>query len=198
MAIFYSKSTGGFYDDAIHTGNQIPKDVVSVSADQYQALLEGQAQGKLITADANGNPVLSDPPAPSLADVQATALKTIDADAETLRSVYITANSGQVATYILKYNEATAYKTAGYTGDVPGLVQSEVDATGDTPQAAADSIIAQYEAWSALAASIETIRRKAKIAVSAATTADDVNTAVTTAQAGFAQIQSSAGSAASN
>lgn len=192
MALFYSKSTGGFYDDTIHSAAQIPADAVSITEAQHQALLAGQSDGQLIQADSNGIPTLVAPPAPALTDVQANALKSIDADAETLRGKYITANSGQVATYLMKYSEATAFQTAGYTGTVPGLVQSEVDATGQTAQQAADSILAQYAAWSSLAASIETARRKAKIAVNAATSTDSVNTAISTATTAFAAIDAAA------
>ena len=193
MALFYSKSTGGFYDDTIHTAAQIPSDAVAITEAQHQALLAGQADGQLITAGSDGKPVLTDPPAPALVDVQANALKTIDAEAEVLRGKYITANSGQVATYLMKQAEASAFKTAGYTGDVPGLVQAEADATGSTAKAAADAILAQYAAWSALAAAIETARRKAKIAVGAAATVDAVNSAVSTATAAFSAIETQAG-----
>ena len=66
--MFYSKSTGGFYDTAIH-GNNIPADAVEITADEHAALLEGQSAGKLIQAAANGRPVLVDPPKPTAAEV---------------------------------------------------------------------------------------------------------------------------------
>jgi hypothetical protein len=184
MALFYSKSTGGFYDDSIHTAAQIPSDAVAITEVQHQALLTGQSAGKLITADANGNPILVDPPAPPLADVQARSLAALDDAAEVLRGKFITANSGQVATYLLKQNQAAAFKAANYTGTVPGLVQAEADATGDTAKVSCDTILAQYDLWCTLAASIET----------AATTVDAVNSAVSSAQAAFAQIETQAGS----
>lgn len=192
MSLFYSKSTGGFYDDGIHTASQIPNDAVSITESMHQALLDGQSSGKTISSDASGNPILVDQPAPALADVQAGALTSIDAAAEVLRGKFITANSGQVATYLMKQAEASAYKTAGYTGDVPGLVQAESDATGSTTKVAADAILAQYAAWSSLAAAIEVARRKGKIAVSAATTVDAVNSAVATATAAFEVIATQA------
>lgn len=191
MSIFYSKSQGGFYDDSVHP--TLPSDAVEITTTQWQTLLEGQSQGQQIVGDANGNPILQAYPAPALADVKTAALRQIDSDAETLRGLYITANSGQIATYIMKFNDASAFKTAGYAGTVPGLVQSEMAATGQTAQQAADAIIAQYMAWNTLAASIETVRRKAKVAVGAAADSAGVQTAVTTAETGFAQIQQAAG-----
>ena len=62
--MFYSKTTGGFYDTAIH-GDNIPTDAVEITANQHRELIEGQSQGKRITADENGFPVLADPPTPN-------------------------------------------------------------------------------------------------------------------------------------
>lgn len=193
MSLFYSKSTGGFYDDSIHSATQIPTDAVPITEAVWQALLAGQSEGQTIVADANGNPILQAPPALTLLQVQTAALTSIDAAAEVLRAQYITANSGQVATYILKYNEASVFQAAGFEGAVPALVQSEVAATGSTAEVAAQSILAQYAAWSSLAASIETVRRTAKVAVNAAPDAPTVATAVATATTGFAAIQTAAG-----
>lgn len=62
--MFYSKSTGGFYTREIH-GDNIPADAVEITSEQHSELIEGQSQGKLIQADANGRPVLADPPPPT-------------------------------------------------------------------------------------------------------------------------------------
>jgi hypothetical protein len=57
--MFYSKSTNGFYDKAIH-GDAIPTDAIEITNEQYDSLFKGQSEGKQITADENGNPVLID------------------------------------------------------------------------------------------------------------------------------------------
>lgn len=57
--MFYSKTTGGFYDTAIH-GDNIPSDAVEITAEQHAALLEGQSQGQQIVGDESGHPVLTD------------------------------------------------------------------------------------------------------------------------------------------
>jgi len=59
--MFYSKSTGGFYDVRFH-GNNIPADAVEITIEEHAALLDGQRQGKLIAADGDGRPVLQDQP----------------------------------------------------------------------------------------------------------------------------------------
>ncbi|MDG6328042.1 DUF4376 domain-containing protein, partial [Glaesserella parasuis] len=57
MTIYYKN---GFYDDS--HGGFVPEGACEISAETYRLLLEGQAQGKLIIADDEGNPILSEPP----------------------------------------------------------------------------------------------------------------------------------------
>jgi hypothetical protein len=63
MTFFYSKKDGGFYVSEIHT--TMPDDVVEISEDHWKSLLEDQGNGKIISADSNGNPVTVDPPQPT-------------------------------------------------------------------------------------------------------------------------------------
>lgn len=58
MTIYFKN---GFYDDTL---GSIPEGAVAVRAEEYAALLAGQAQGGQIAADADGKPVLT-PPRPS-------------------------------------------------------------------------------------------------------------------------------------
>ena len=59
--MFFSKSTGGFYDAAIH-GDNIPSDAVEITDEKYAELLSGNSSGKNISADNDGNPILVDSP----------------------------------------------------------------------------------------------------------------------------------------
>lgn len=70
--MLYSKQTGGFYDHAIH-GDNIPDDAVEITQEQHAALLQGQSDGRLITADENGFPILVDPPGPTPEQLSARA-----------------------------------------------------------------------------------------------------------------------------
>jgi len=54
--MFFSKKTNGFYSEEIH-GNNMPDDVVEITAEQHIELLEKQAEGHKITADENGFPI---------------------------------------------------------------------------------------------------------------------------------------------
>ncbi len=60
--MFYSKNTGGFYDSKIH-GKNIPADAIEVPDQLYAELFAGQSDGRQITSDADGYPILVDRPA---------------------------------------------------------------------------------------------------------------------------------------
>ena len=64
---FYSASTGGFYTSDINP--VMPADVVEITEEYYQSLLEGQSNGQQIVADAQGYPILITPvPVPPTAE----------------------------------------------------------------------------------------------------------------------------------
>ncbi|MFU2050600.1 hypothetical protein [Bordetella hinzii] len=58
--MLFSKSTGGFYSPDIH-GGAIPDDAVEITEQEYAALMDGQATGKVIVADSDGRPILANP-----------------------------------------------------------------------------------------------------------------------------------------
>lgn len=61
--IKYSALTNGFYDSDIHS--ELPADAIEITTDEYQSLLNGQSNGKIISADSDGKPVLTDPSEPT-------------------------------------------------------------------------------------------------------------------------------------
>ena len=62
--MFFSKTTNGFYDPEIH-GENIPEDAVAITQERHAELMAGQSAGKIISADKNGRPILTDPPPPT-------------------------------------------------------------------------------------------------------------------------------------
>ncbi len=60
MSIYFSKTTGGFYDPAIH-GSAIPADAVEISTEAHTELLAAQSAGKVIVGDKKGLPQAVDP-----------------------------------------------------------------------------------------------------------------------------------------
>lgn len=79
--MFYSSSTNGFYAHPIH-GINMPDDVVEIDDATHAALLQGQAEGKIISADGNGYPVLIDAPPASVSDIAAGRIAALSADCE--------------------------------------------------------------------------------------------------------------------
>jgi len=105
-------------------------------------------------------------------------LRQIDQAAGHARTRYITSTSGQEATYLAKAEQATAYKAAGYpdpcsTAIYP-FIALESTALSMSPATLADSILTERDAWLQKGAQIEAVRRGAKVAISAATTYNDM------------------------
>lgn len=192
--MFYSKSTGGFYDIEIH-GDEIPEDAVNITAAEHAALFDAQSQGKRI-ADAGGFPIAVDRPPLALADAQSAALLAIDNAAGSARARYITVVNGQAETYIAKATDAERYKAAGYPdtqiGNYP-WVRAKAQALSATPtavdyQTATDLILSTRDAWVAKGTLIEIARERGKAGALAASIAAEVEAARATAISALSQI----------
>lgn len=61
---FYSKSTGCTYLDSIHSG-QMPPDAVPITEERYLEVIANPPTDKVRGHDAEGLPILIDPPPPS-------------------------------------------------------------------------------------------------------------------------------------
>ncbi|MBB4858254.1 hypothetical protein HNO88_001573 [Novosphingobium chloroacetimidivorans] len=92
---------------------------------------------------------------------------SIDADADKVRSMFITNTPGQMATYLQKEAEARRV-LAGDTSDTVFL-SAEAAAIGVSVADLAAEVVAQADQWRPLGAAIEAARRKAKVAVANAT-----------------------------
>lgn len=64
---YYAPSTHGFYISGIFLG-VMPEDAREITEARHTELFEGQSQGKLISKDADGNPILVDYPPPTAED----------------------------------------------------------------------------------------------------------------------------------
>lgn len=58
--IYWSKSESGFYDPEIHF--TMPPDVVEITKQERNFLINSQSNGKLIKSNSDGYPILVDPP----------------------------------------------------------------------------------------------------------------------------------------
>ncbi|WP_316391280.1 tail fiber assembly protein [Citrobacter farmeri] len=59
MKIFYSSSEKGFFNNTDY-GDSLPDDVVEITKDLWETLLDGMSEGKIIVFE-NGMPALADP-----------------------------------------------------------------------------------------------------------------------------------------
>ena len=110
----------------------------------------------------------------TVAKAIASSQISIDTAAGAARARYITVAVGQDATYAAKYQNACAYRAAGYLpADATGFpwVQGEAAGTGVTPSAAAAGILAAGDLWNnTKGPQIEGIRIGGKAALSSLTT----------------------------
>lgn len=112
---------------------------------------------------------------PSLSDLKATALKRLDSDVDAIYGAVLGNRSEE---YSLAATDAQAYKTAGYTGTVPGSVASWAAAKNWTNTQAADDILATAAQWINAQAAIRATRLARKEQVRAAPTGDDITMAL--------------------
>nr|DAM57045.1 MAG TPA: tail fiber assembly protein [Caudoviricetes sp.] len=154
---FYDKATNGFYIEGLH---EIPADATEIDEESYRNLLEGQATGKQIIANKQGNPVLVDPQ-PSdahelnldtlqweISTEKLTALLTekrnrlieqIDSHAATIYSTWTRFESE----YRERQTAAEAYKSANYQGECSRYITDFALRAGLDNKAATNLILMQ-------------------------------------------------------
>jgi hypothetical protein len=110
----------------------------------------------------------------SLEGHKARLKAVVNQQAEQVRALYITPGDGQAMAYLMKVNEATAYKRTGVIG--PHLLL-EHKRTGQTVSATADLLIAVSDAWAVKSAEIEDLKLRTKAAIDAAETMEEATRA---------------------
>ena len=166
----------GFYRDDVHSS--IPTPNIEIDEDTWNDILENQGLRRV-----GGSPLEVQVYAPTvdLADVKAEAKRVVDNAASSARAKYITSGTGQDAVYLVKYDEAKAYKDAGYpaTGSPSAYphLTAEANGTGQTEQQVADTVIATRDTWLLLSAQIEGERLGGKKNIEDAVDGSGVNTA---------------------
>ena len=156
MHYYYSKSTGGFYDSTIHSS--WPEDVVEISPTQYNEMLAGQSQGKVIMPGKDGKPLLT-VPAPShlhqwngkewvLDKAAASQLlaESIDNGTKAINDLVDEAYRHVTRfwpEYQLREQQAIEYKAGGYKGELPTQIAAFAQPTGKGNKEATDIVLAQ-------------------------------------------------------
>ena len=181
----FSVSTRGFYDERV--SSIIPADAMPVTAEEYEYLIGGESEGKVITVDANGRLTLVTPSP----QITATSLcQQIDAAADTARRA-VAGDPLRAVEYERAASEAQAFKDAGYPASaVPRTVASWAIG-GRTAQQAADNILLESAAYTEALYQIREARLGAKELIRQAMAAGDVDQAQDIAAETIASIEAS-------
>ncbi|UZE21866.1 phage tail assembly chaperone [Pseudomonas sp. B21-056] len=83
MRRFYSQSTGCTYLSSIHP--TMPADAVEIDGERYEAVIANPALGKVRSHDADGLPILIDPPPATDDELAAAERAWRDAEIESVR-----------------------------------------------------------------------------------------------------------------
>lgn len=155
MAIYYKD---GFFDDT--NGGFVPPNAFEISQGKYIELLNGQAEGKRIVSDKQGEPVLVEPQPSSahelnfesleweispekqaalLADAQNRLIANIDEHAAKIYSQWTRFESE----YRERQAAAEAYKSANYNGECSRYISDFAKRAGLDNKAATNLILAQ-------------------------------------------------------
>lgn len=192
--MFYSATTGGFYSTDIH-GEDMPADVMEITADEHALLLEGQSQGRRISPSADGRPVLSDPLPSSLIQL----CRQIDAAADAARRA-VAGDPLRAVEYDRAASEAQAFKDAGYPAEAVPRTVAAWAINGRSAQQAADSILVEAAQYTEALYQIRETRLQAKELVRQAMAggqveqAQDITTeTITSIEAAVAGIGNNAG-----
>jgi hypothetical protein len=121
--------------------NGIVTNIIEVDfLDQRMGLVDA---GRARIGDA-WNGTIFTPPAVNLTPLITAFVKQVDVDGD---AIYDAVIGNRLSEYTQAEADAQAYKTAGYTGTVPGSVQCWATAKGQTAQWAADDILTTAAAW---------------------------------------------------
>lgn len=182
---YYSKTTGVTYIPEVH-GDQMPEDAVPIDNRRYLEVIANPAPGKIRSHDADGLPILIDPPPYSpTVDELCTRIDTA-ADAARTRAA---GDPLRAVEYDRARAEAEQFAAADYQGDIPPMVAAWA-INGRSAQEAADDILREAGQYTAALVLIREIRLAAKEQVRALMGEDKAEEAQQVADDAVSEIQS--------
>jgi hypothetical protein len=153
---YYSKTTGCCYLQGVHTS--MPPDAVVIPDARYESVIGNPPPGKVRSHDADGLPILIDPPVyvPTVDEL----CQRIDTAADAARRA-VAGDPLRAVEYDRARLAAEQFAAAGYDGAVPAMVAAWA-INGRTSQQAADSILAEAAAYTNALELLRTTRLAAK------------------------------------
>lgn len=155
MQRFYSQETGTTYLLGIH---QIPDGAKAITEARYQEVIANPAPGKVRSHDAEGLPILIDPPA--YVPTADKLCAQIDTAADAARRA-VAGDPLRAVEYDRARQAAEQFAAADYQGEVPAMVAAWA-INGRTPQQAAESILNEAAAYTNALELLRTTRLAAK------------------------------------
>lgn len=183
---------GGLVTGVYARGESIPNDRDNTAWREYLAFLE--AGGSALPFDPalewKNNQWVQNPEkqAAFLAALKLALCDQLDAAADSAR-LCIVGEPLRALEYDRAASEAQAFRAAGYKGDVPVYVQCAAEATGQSPKAATDDILAMSAEWNAALYRIRRLRLKGKEAIRNAQTEAEARQAAQEAERAIRSIQ---------
>ena len=172
VSMFYSPTTRGFYDLALH-GDAIPTDAVEISAEEHRALIAAQAAGKTIVIGDEGRPVAADTPVPPAAEQRAEALARIDREhARYLARLTGGATQEERDTWAPKETAARAVLDGTARPAQATMLAEEAAAKDTTSEELAARIVAKSDSFHELVGRASAMRARAEAAILQATAPD--------------------------
>lgn len=127
---FYDKTTNGFYIEGLH---EIPTGATAINEESYQNLIEGQATGKQIIADKQGNPVLVDPQPSDAYELNLDTLRW-EIPQEKLTALLKHRKSSLMTTIANKTDNFKSQYLAGYSqAEIDSFYRQEREARNELP-----------------------------------------------------------------
>lgn len=171
MKRLYSKSTGCTYLPGLNP--QIPSDAIEISEETYQQVIARPSPEKVRSHNADGIPILINPPA--YEPTAENLCQRIDSAADSARRV-VAGDPMRAVEYDRTRQQAEQFAAAGYQGEVPPMVAAWVTSERDA-QAAADDILREAALYEEALVQVRTIRLQAKEQIRALMAAGDIDQA---------------------
>lgn len=182
MQRYYSQETGNTYLQGIH---QVPAGAVPITEAKYQEVIANPAPGKIRSHDAQGLPILIDPPA--YAPTVDELCNRIDTAADAARRA-VAGDPLRAVEYDRARLAAEQFAAADYQGEVPAMVAAWA-INGRTAQQAADSILAEAASYTHALELLRTTRLAAKEQIRTLMAANQVDQAQQVADQTIASIE---------
>ena len=156
MKNYYSPSGAAFYSAKLTTEASRPADCKPIPNDKFKAAVNAVNNGGSLSFDAQDHLTIHDAPVPSVEVERVRNIERLHFACGSARARFIPPGALAADALQIIHSLAQDWRTNG--GPVPSCVSDRARAYKLTNNAAADAIIAEYDAFKAGVQSVESIR----------------------------------------